>query len=324
MIRIYEDWPKLARQGYEVRVDAVPEGFRKACVLGMGGSASGGDIIAGWLSDNQGVEFSVYKGQLPSNDMDGTLALACSASGGTVETIEMMKMAMRKNATVVSISRGGPLAKVSTEMGVPHIEMPEIVAPRYMLPFIVFSCLAVFEKALNLGRADEVKEAIMGMEQERAEIGLSVPESSNVSKKVASIMSGKVPVIYGSRATRGAGVRFKNVLNENAKVHAHFDLVPDAFHNEIEAWENPSDEFLPIFLRHPTEAKNDTARMDLMEKILVEMGKEPLRLEGRGKSSFPRLATMVYVLDMASYYLAVRNGTDPLPTKLIDRMKSGT
>ncbi len=323
VIATYEKWPALALEGHAVDVDSVPSGFRRACILGMGGSASGGDIISSWLSGNPGSEVSVFKGQLPASDMEDTFALACSVSGGTMETIEMMKMAVKKKATVVSISHGGALVRVSSELGVPHLPMPEVLAPRYMLPFIIFSCVSILERAMNLGRRAEAEEAIREMKTEGSSLMLSSLEGSNDAKKLATRLVGKVPVAYGSRATRGVGVRFKNVLNENAKVHSHFDLVPDAFHNEIEAWEDPSTQFSPMFLRHPSEPAEDGKRMDEMMKILADLGKDPAGMEGRGRSGLAKLVTMVYRLDMSSYYLAVRLGRDPLPTGLIDRLKSG-
>ncbi|MBI3840981.1 MAG: hypothetical protein HY297_03375 [Thaumarchaeota archaeon] len=324
VLRTYQGWPSLARKGFAVSTRIPPGKFSKGYVLGMGGSAAGGDILASWLAGRAGAEVAVFKGQLPIGDLSGTLAIACSASGKTEETISMMKTAVDRGATVVSLSAGGRLVGVSKRLGVPHIAMPEVVAPRYMLPFIVFSCLSVFNRAMDLDCETEAEDAFQEMESESAALAIGLPPAENEAKALALRVLKRTPAVYGSRITRGVGIRFKNVLNENSKKHAHFDGLPDAFHNEIEAWEDPSIENLPIFLRHTEESAWDRSRTDSMVKILEDLGKGPVQVRGRGSSSLAQLMTMAYRLDMVSYYVALGLGRDPLPTKLIDRLKRET
>ncbi|MGD1055086.1 MAG: SIS domain-containing protein [Nitrososphaerales archaeon] len=322
--KVYEKWPDMALSGFDAEFNLPRTGFLKAYVLGMGGSAAGGDIIASWISDRPEFEVATFKGQLPTRNMRDVLAIACSASGQTKETIEMMEAAVRRGATTVSISAGGKLMEVSKRLGVPHVMMPEVVAPRYMLPFIIFSCFSIINEGLGLDCEDEAEGAFKEMEVERRVVGINAPASKNPSKRLALSVLEKTPVIYGSRPTFGAGIRFKNVINENAKRHAIFDELPDVFHNEIEAWNDPRRKFAPVFLRHSAETERDRAGADAMVEILSELEMDPVEVRGRGKSSLAQLVTMVYRLDMASYYLAIGTGRDPLPTTLINRLKERT
>jgi glucose/mannose-6-phosphate isomerase len=319
--RAYSEWPTLAEKGYRSRAELPRRRFEKACVIGMGGSASGGDILSGWMACRGGHELFVWKGGPLTRNLENTLALACSASGQTEETIEMVKTAVARGATVVSISSGGTLMKVSEELGLQHVMMPEVLAPRYMLPFVIFSCLSVLERGLNLGSEDEAHDALHEMGLEGARLNPKVGPNQNPSKELALQLLNRAPAIYGTTVTRGVGMRFKNVLNENAKRHAYFDGVPDTFHNEIEAWEDPSNRMAPVFLRHSEDGTRDAARMDKMFGLLETMKMRPLKVSGSGKSSLAQLVTMVYRLDMASYYLALATGVDPFPTPLIERMK---
>ena len=97
----------MARSGFDAELNVPHAGFRKAYVMGMGGSAAGGEIIASWLSDRPEFEVATFKGRLPIGSMSDTLAIACSASGQTKETIEMMEVAVQRGATTVSVSSGG-------------------------------------------------------------------------------------------------------------------------------------------------------------------------------------------------------------------------
>lgn len=317
----YRDWPSLAQKGFESRFGFAEGAFKRACVLGMGGSAAGGDIIAGWLSLRPGVEFRVFKGSLPLVDMRGTLAIACSASGQTPETIAMAKTAARSGATVVCISSGGRLQEEASSLGLEHVKMPEIIAPRYMLPFIVFSCLTATARGLGLEYTNDALESIDSMRKQAAKLVADTPLQKNGSKLIASKIIGRTPAIFGDGVTCGVGLRFKNALNENAKMHAYFDSMPDLFHNEVQAWEGMDSSFLPVFLRHSYEDENEGKRADAMERILARLGSRPLEVSGTGRGILSQLMTMVYELDFASYYTAIALGRDPLPTRLIDRLK---
>ncbi len=319
--RAYAGWPDLAKLGSEATANVPVAKFRRVYVLGMGGSAAGGDIAAGWLTGRPGVEMGVFKGAVPVSDMRGTLAIACSASGQTAETITMLRTSLDRGADAVSISSGGRLVEVSKELGVPHIAAPVALAPRYLLPYMAFACVAVAGKATGVETEGETKDAISGMRAEAKSIGLGTPTESNPAKSLAARLLTRTPAVYGSGVTKGVAVRFKSILNENAKKHSYFDMIPEVFHNEVEAWEDPSVEFLPVFLRHTLEDRREKLVTDRMIGMLAEMGRDPVQVNGRGASSLSQLMTMVYRLDMAAYYVALGLGRDPSPTRLLDELK---
>jgi glucose/mannose-6-phosphate isomerase len=202
--------------------------------------------------------------------------------------------------------------------------IPKVLAPRYMLPFIIFSTLSVLNNALSLGCEEEAETAFSAMESEGSEIQISSAAPKNKAKSLAVKLLDKTPSIYAPEVAHGAGIRFKNALNENSKKHAHFGGFPDAFHNEIEAWEDPRTDFAPVFLKHSSESDKESARVDKMVRILAKAGNSPIQVMGRGTSSLAQLTSMVYKLDMVSYYIAIGLGRDPFPTRLIDAMKKGS
>jgi bifunctional phosphoglucose/phosphomannose isomerase len=318
----YQAWPALAREGFAVAYEGpAPPAPARAYIMGMGGSAAAGDILAGWLSLRKGADVGVLKGSVPEG-MEGTLAIACSVSGNTEETVQMLRAAVERGSSVVAISGEGRLSEEAQALGVQCIRVPPAPAQRLMLPFLVYASLAVLNSAFDLGCEDEARESIVALDSEWSEASPQSAEPGNRAKALAASLVTKTPAIYGDRVAYGVGTRFKNVVNENAKRHAHFDVVPEAFHNEIESWEDEGTEFLPVFLRHSYESPRDLAKLDRMVKILDGMGKSPVQVRGRGASCLSQLMSMTYRLDMASYYLSVALGRDPLPTALLDRLKS--
>jgi glucose/mannose-6-phosphate isomerase len=323
VLGLYRKWPDLAQEGLDVDFDPPKKKFWRVVVLGMGGSAAGGDILTGWVRRTKKYgEMAVCKGHIPFHDLSDSLTIAYSVSGKTRETISMMKTAVSRGGTVVSISSGGPIVEASEKLGVPHVEMPMVLAPRYVLPFVLFSCLAIADRALELGSAVQAASAVRGMREVSREIDQSGRSFTSPAKKLGAAILGRIPSIYGTQVTRGAAVRFKNVLNENAKILALADVMPELFHNEIESWEYGSKERVPVFLRNSLDEASDGLRADKMIELLSKKGLDPVEWRGRGTNSFSELATLVYELDLASYYVAIGLGRNPLPTTLIDQLKN--
>jgi len=145
----------------------------------------------------------------------------------------------------------------------------------------------------------------------------------NPSKRLAASVWNSTPKIYGSTVTRGVAYRFKNALNENAKKHALADSTPELFHNEIEAWDGDVKGFTPVFLRHSREPRGEGTRIDSMIKILRRSRVKTVEERGSGRTPLGELSTLTYLLDFASYYVAIANGRDPYPTPLLDALKRG-
>jgi glucose/mannose-6-phosphate isomerase len=318
---VYRRWPSLARRGLDARFVPPKKEFRNVLLLGMGGSAAAGDIMAGWLRAKGMGEMAVCKGSIPYADLGSSFVIACSVSGQTQETIEMMKTAVGRGATLVSISTGGKLMRLSREMGIPHVKIPRSPAPRFVLPFLVFSCFSIVDRTLHLNAESEATKAVRELERISKSLDIETPIQMNRAKHLAETLIAKTPVIFGSQTTWGAAVRFKDALNENAKLHAVADQIPELFHNEVEAWEYPSADFVPIFLRHSLEGTSDRRRANTLVHLLSKRGHNPVEIWGKGPTGFAELLAMVYELDMAAYYLAIGLGRDPLPTLLIDELK---
>ncbi len=56
----------------------------------------------------------------------------------------------------------------------------------------------------------------------------------NPSKKLAVELLDSVPSIYSLERMSSVARRMKDQLNENSKILAKFDLIPESCHNEIE------------------------------------------------------------------------------------------
>jgi glucose/mannose-6-phosphate isomerase len=219
-----------------------------------------------------------------------------------------------------------PLSSPTREKALPLVKIPRSPAPRYSLPHLLFSSLRVLGKAFAIdGLDEEIDDSLQALSRMEKKLRLPIPIERNPSKRLAAAIWRSIPKIYGSTVTRGIALRFKNSLNENAKMHALADSSPELFHNEIEVWEKKDPRgFLPIFLRHSSEPPEEVRKFDYMVRTLRASGIRAAEEKGEGGTPLGELCSLTYLLDFASYYTAIANGVDPHPTPLLDALKRET
>ncbi|MCW2776394.1 MAG: Mannose-6-phosphate isomerase, partial [Frankiales bacterium] len=169
----------------------------------------------------------------------------------------------------------------------------------------------------------------------------------NPAKRLALELSRTVPVLWGTSPMTGtAAYRAACQLNENAQYPATWGVLPEANHNQVVAFDGPfarglrteADLFadpddlghdvvepLPslhlVLLRDTEEHPQVARRADVSTELAQERGIGVSALVAEGASSFERLASLVGLLDWASTYLALLEGTDPTPVDAITALK---
>ena len=105
-------------------------------VLGMGGSAIGGDLVVGIAGDRLRVPLVVHRDyELPAWAGNRTLVVAASHSGETVETLRAAGEARSRGLPLVVISTGGELARRAQEDGTPLLKYEAPGQPRAAIGF---------------------------------------------------------------------------------------------------------------------------------------------------------------------------------------------
>ena len=131
-------------------------------------------------------------------------------------------------------------------------------------------------------------------------------------------------MICGGEIFRGMARRWKTQLNENAKVWAFFETIPELLHNTVESFRTPSPNGAPItaLVLEPSNVASDVAsRYRVVPEMLQRHGIPHRTLQGKGDSPLAQLLSMLILGDYVSYYLAVLQGVDPSPNPSIDEAK---
>ncbi|MGD8923205.1 MAG: SIS domain-containing protein, partial [Candidatus Zixiibacteriota bacterium] len=105
-----------------------PEDFpdvKNIVVIGMGGSAIGGDLVRSYLESRLLVPFQICRNYtLPEYVDDETLVIASSYSGNTEETLSALDDALQRKAMIAAISTGGILGDIAGINDIPMMTLP--------------------------------------------------------------------------------------------------------------------------------------------------------------------------------------------------------
>ena len=295
-------------------------------ICGMGASAIAGDYLTSLFRD----EFKVpvitdRKYQLPNFVNEKTLVVCISYSGNTEETLSRYQDALVKGAMLVSISSSGLLEKLSKSIGTPHIEIREGLPPRSSLPLIYISLIKIFEKFDLLESIDQdIAETAEILEDLAKQYSPATNKEENIAKKTAYSLFNTLPLFIGHTIYSPIAFRGKCEFNENSKVLAISDVLPEQNHNGIVAWDNPNtvlNDVFVIFFRDKNEPKQIKIRIEETINTVSQKTEKILEIFPKGKSKLAKQMTATYLIDFISVYLGILHELDPSSTLNIDKLK---
>lgn len=336
---------EIDRENMLERIDSMPElliealtdlkapesrqalvGIENGLFVGMGTSAVAAEVALNSRSQHLKAPWVLIRdSSLPSFAGPRSLVCVVSYGGETQETLSALVNALRRGCQVMTISSGGKIKELSSRFQIPHIEVKRGFEPRSAFPLLfVASSLAIELLTQQKDLRKNIQEASADLQDLRSRIGWKVPFEDNPAKKLAIGISKTIPVVYAFRRNGGLARRMKNQLNENSKIPAIFNLLPEACHNEFEAWRKPEEdmpEFSFIFLR-PDESDDERARVEESKRTLTEAGMAKVyEVRGLGEERLSQLLSIVYFTDYVTLYLSVLRRIDPTPWERVQELK---
>jgi glucose/mannose-6-phosphate isomerase len=321
-----EQIEKAAEVSYATPIKSVSDNIERVLVLGMGGSAIGGDVLQSALFKE--ARFPIYVNRdydLPNWVDSKTLVFAVSYSGNTVETLNSAKAAYDKGASVVAVTSGGKLKEFANEKNLTLVEIPSGMAPRAAIGYVTIPSFVILEKigAISSKKSD-IEETVNYLKKVRESFKIEVPTEENVAKKVAKMIFKRIPVIYAvEEKWKVAAYRWKCQINENSKYPAFYHFFPELNHNEIMAWEAMDEVIKPltlIFLYTSLEGEMKI-RVEFMKEKISERGVPIFMWQAEGKSPLTQFFSMTYLGDFATVYLAYLADKDPFSIGYINELK---
>jgi len=319
MYAVYDKWPEIAKNSYKYDWMSVKyHGIDHIVFAGMGGSGSVGDIFSSILSKTN-LHVSVIKGYvLPKTVDENSLVICTSVSGNTVETLSILDQAKKLNCKLIAFSSGGKIEEFCKLNQIDYRKISQFNSPRASLTSFVYSMLKILELILPITK-EEIIESIKNLEKTGAEISSNNLTESNQALNLAKWISG-IPLIYYPWGLQASAIRFKNSLQENAKIHASSEDVIEACHNGIVAWERNS-KVQPILIRGDEDNLKTKERWEILEQYFNERKIEYYKIYSIKGNILSKLINLIYLFDYSSMYRAIISKVDPTPVLSIDFVK---
>ncbi len=319
MYDVYDKWPQIAKDAYNSELELVDfKDIDHVVFSGMGGSGTIGDLFSSILSKTN-IHTTIVKGYvLPKTVDDNTLVVATSVSGDTAETISTLESASKKNCKVIGFSSGGMLESFCIKNNIQYRKIPKIHSPRASFLNFAYSILKTLNSIIPIDK-QEIIHSIKLLENISHEISSTNLSETNPSLDLANWIDG-IPLVYYPWGLQAAAIRFKNSLKENTKTHAIVEDVIESSHNGIVSWEKPSG-MVPVMIEGTDDHTKTKERWEILRKYFDENQikyKEIFTVDG---GILSKIVCLIYLLDYATIYRAVRLGIDPSPIKSIDFIK---
>ena len=288
---------------------------------GLGGSAISGDLLLDYLSEEMKLLFKIVRGyNLPSYTHKDTLVIISSYSGNTEETISCFRQALKLNCSIIAITSGGKIWDEANKYKIPIIKIESGFQPRYALGLSFFSLLKLMQELGFVNEESTVKK-IIELWQRRGE---EFSTEKNQAIQIAEQLIGFIPVIYSAEFLSSAGYRFKCQVNENSKLHAFHNIIPELNHNEIIGWESYQEKQFQtkvIYLLDKEYHPQNRKRFDILKELLAEQKVEVLALESVKPTKKVRIMDLIFLCDWISFYTSILHGFDPSEIDFIHQMK---
>ena len=244
----------------------------KVKIFGLGGSGAPHDIVAEIINNSRksSTEIEVVHADKPNADYvdKDTLAILCSFSGNTEETINCYDTIKGKTRLLVALAKGGKLREIARRDDIPFMQIPEKkTCPAYVMQPRESVCLQMtatltFLASIGLRPgsngsltvADLESDHILALLQDwRERFGPGVPFRDNPAKRLAffllygidhkgegwpkslSLWDKKVPFVLADRNNWAIGHEPRTQMHERSKLNAAFYDAPEFLHNLVES-----------------------------------------------------------------------------------------
>ena len=317
---IYDKWPEIARESFVKQIKKFDvQDIDHIVFAGMGGSGSIGDVIGAILS-KEDVHVSNVKGYVLPKTVDSkTLIVTTSVSGNTRETMTVLEKAKNSPAKIAAFSSGGMIKEYCQRNNIFHQEISMIHSPRASFTNFLYGIINTLETILPIKRSD-VLESISILDTTKKNISSENLTESNDSLKLAQFVK-EIPCLYYPAGLQSAAIRFKNSLQENAKMHVIAEDVIESCHNGIVAWKKNSDVY-PILIKGQDDYIKTKERWSILEEFFDKKGIKYFSINSVNGNILSKIMNLVYIFDYATVYFSILNSIDPSPVDAIDYIKS--
>lgn len=304
--------------GENAKLSASSKKIDNVLICGLGGSGIGGTVVAQVVAQDAKYPITINKDyKIPGFVNENTLVIACSYSGNTEESLEMLEQAQAKNAEIACITSGGKFQEIAIQNNYNHIIIPGGHPPRgaFGLAFPTLFNMLNHYGIVTKDFTSEFNAAISNINSEEDNI---ITEARNVTEK----LYGKIPVIYADANYEGVAVRFRQQINENSKMLCWHHVIPEMNHNELVGWRTKNEDLAVVIFRNDDDYYRTQKRMEVNKTVFSKYTSTIVELFSKGTSQLEKSLYLIHLGDWISFFLSEKNGVDVVEVDVITYLKN--
>lgn len=282
-------------------------------MCGMGGSAISISLL-GILFPELPITLHNGYGMPNVSDPENTLIIINSYSGNTEEMLDVMTLVHESGIPYAALSCGGKLIEQVAFYGAPHITLPSIgVEPRFAIGHQILSLLTLIGEN---GKAESLRKSVEACDIITAE---------NNGKNLATTFTGKYPILYASKNLFPVAYLIKAAINEGSKVPCFVNTIPEANHNEIQAFisnetKKEAGNFMFVMFTSPNDHERVLKRFKIMSELYSGEGFTVAALD-TDHLNHTRVFELILTGYFAATYFAIARNVDSYKTPFIKEFK---
>lgn len=291
--------------------------FSRFLIVGMGGSHLAANILQEARPDLVIRIHSDY--ELPliaESEKPHTLVILSSYSGNTEEVLSAAEFAKQQGVAMAAIAVGGKLITFAQANKVPYIELPNTgIQPRSALGYSLRALLKIIGAEQDLQMTSVLAEI------------LNPATAAEAAKVIVEQLKDKVPVLYTTSTHFSLAYNWKIKFNENTKIPAFCNCVPELNHNEMNGFDVVpttralSDTYAFIFLQSAVDHPNNQKRFAVLKQLYQARNLPVISLDLVGENFYEQIFSSLLVADWVTVYLAEYYGIDPEPVPMVEEFK---
>lgn len=321
MRELTENFPNQVRESIEIADKSMltaAKGIKNIVISGLGGSGIGASIVSNWVYDSCKLPITINKGYfLPNFVKKNTLVICSSYSGNTEETMHVFYQAYKSGAKIVCISSGGKMIEFCKAHSIDYIQVPGGMPPRTCLGYSIVQLMQVltFNKFIPGKLFKQLIRIPDFLKKEEASM-------QKLSSKLCDKIFDKMPIIYGDERFEGVVIRYRQQINENAKILCWHHVIPEMNHNEMVGWREENPDLAVLFIDNNLDFKRNVQRREINEETIRKYTPNIHHIQSKGRNLIEQSFYHMFFGDLLSIYLAEKRGFEAMEIDVINHLKS--
>lgn len=298
------------------------ENIQTVVFCGMGASIYGALVLKSLLGPEIQFPTEVISDYfLPDYVGKNTLVVLTSYSGTTEEVLSCAQEAKAKEAQMVILTKGGPLAEFAKDNKIPAYifdgKLNSGNVPRLGAGYTILGLIGLLNKAHVIDiEEQEISQAITRMKEKFEEIKQQALQDHK-------IFVNKIPIIFSAEHLSGNAQIIRNQFNETSKVFSSFFLIPDLNHHLMEGLQFPTDAPLHFFvIDSPNYSEKIRKRVELTIEVVRKNNYLVHEFTTSGQSLYDDFLEVLIYGSFLTLYLGLVYKQNPAINPWVDWFKS--